>query len=181
MKNTPNTHRLNKSFDFCYGHRVYSQDVVEKYSGSPECPCHRIHGHQGNVTIHMQTESLDSRGFVIDFKELNFVKKFIDTYVDHRFVISTLDPNFATIVGEELQQLQLENVYMLDDIIVGQRVVNPNSHTESFLIVDFNPTSEELAKWIYDNVTKVIEQSPFECSVEKVVWSETPKTSATYG
>jgi len=175
-------YKLSKSFDFCYGHRVYSQDVVEKYSGSEECPCHRIHGHQGNVTVHMSTTELDSRGFVIDFKELNFVKKFIDTYMDHRFIISTQDPNFKSIVGDTFENLSVETVCTLDDVVIGQRVTkeSSNSHNESFLIVGFNPTSEELARWIYNIVKNVISKSPFSCKVDKVVWSETPKTQAVY-
>jgi len=177
---------LSKDFNFCYSHRVYSQNVNEKYAESAECPCHRLHGHQGSVSIHMQTEELDHRGFVLDFKELGFVGKFLDARIDHRFVLSTMDPNFELITGKSLDELTLVDITVLDGVVAGKMInldglsAQDQMHLQSFFIVDFNPTSEELSKWIFNLVQDVIDKSPFECNVQKVVWSETPKTQATY-
>jgi len=181
-------HKLSKSFDYAYGHRVFSQDVVQKYSLSPECPCHRIHGHQGTATIHMKTAELDPRGFVIDFKELSFMKQFLDGNIDHRFIVSKQDPEFERLVGIPVDEIDQHTypVYLLgDEVEMGSRIkmdtTKPlDTHLDSFLVVDFNPTSEELARWLYKGVSKLIEDSPFECKVDKVVWSETPKTMAEY-
>jgi len=180
--------KLSKSFDFCYGHRVFSQDVNGDYAENDECPCHRQHGHAGNVTVHMETEVLDHRGFVIDFKELGFVKMFFNNYIDHRFILSTQDPNFRIILGlgpdDDIPPMT-KDVLMLDEVaghmfdLTGY-TEDYQTHLSSFIVVDFNPTSEELAKWIYKLVSNVISRSPFECKVEKVVWSETPKTQAVY-
>jgi len=171
-------YKISKAFDFCYGHTVFSQDVVEKYSMSSECPCKRLHGHQGKVEIHIETESLDSRGFVMDFKELSFIKQLIDDNLDHRFIISKLDPNFERLVGTPYKDCKLNDVNILG-VKFGERITN-EQWTDSFFVVDFNPTSEELAKWIYDGISQVIEESPFDANVQQVVWSETPKTQAVY-
>jgi len=173
--------KINKSFDFCYGHRVYSQDVNTKYAIEDDNPCRRIHGHQGKVTIEMESSSLDSRGFVIDFKELTFVKKFINNNLDHRFILSYEDPNFMSITGGydtgRVEQLA-SPIILLDDTIMGYRC--SEIEQDSFIFVDFNPTSENLAKWIYDGVFDVIFESPFKCYIKAVTWSETPKTGAVY-
>jgi len=173
--------KISKSFDFCYGHRVYSQNVNTKYAIEDDNPCRRIHGHQGNVTIEMETNQLDGRGFVIDFKELTFVKKFINDNLDHRFILSYDDPNFAHLaVGHSPSDIA-EIAYpieLLDDVVMGYRATDIEQ--DSFVFVDFNPTSENLAKWIYDGVKSVIGKSPFWCSVKSVTWSETPKTQAVY-
>lgn len=184
-------YEISKRFEFCYGHRVYSQNVVEKYALDSECPCQRIHGHQGAVTVGISAAKLDERGFVIDFKELSFVKQFIDNNIDHRFILSASDPNFGIITGGfDLSDLDLSPVYLLDNVLMGHRVnlermgfINENiqKHLSSFFIVDFNPTSEELSRWIYEGVGAVLLHSPFiQATMKEVVWSETPKTRAVY-
>jgi len=179
-------YKLSKSFDFCYGHRVYSQDVVAKYAGNSDCPCHRIHGHQGKASIHMEAAKLDHRDFVIDFKELGFVKRFLDDNIDHRFIVSTKDPEFERLVGISVDGIEnhVRPVYLLDgEVLMGYRIIigGVDEHLDSFFVVDFNPTSEKLAEWLYCGIHDLITRSPFGCHVDYVEWSETPKTSAVYG
>jgi 6-pyruvoyltetrahydropterin/6-carboxytetrahydropterin synthase len=50
---------------------------------------------------------------------------------------------------------------------------------EGYFIVDFVPTSENFAKWLYDIV--VAKMTPLGVTVKSVEWCETPKTSAIYG
>lgn len=172
---------ISKSFDFCYGHRVYSQNCNIKYSIEDDNPCRRIHGHQGKVTINMSSESLDNRGFVIDFKELTFIKKFINDNLDHRFILSYSDPRFEQLTaGVSTEQVTFKSkpIILLDDVIMGWRC--ELIENDSFVFVNFNPTSENLAKWIYEGVDKVLEKSPFKCDIDSVIWSETPKTQAIY-
>jgi len=173
--------KISKSFDFCYGHRVYSQNVNTKYAIDDDNPCRRIHGHQGNITIEMEAFSLDERGFVIDFKELTFVKKFINDNLDHRFILSFEDPKFHHLTNghspEDIQKMAYP-IELLDGVIMGHRA--PEIEQDSFVFVDFNPTSEKLAEWIFNGVDCVLNKSPFNCHVKTVTWSETPKTQAVY-
>jgi len=173
--------QISKSFDFCYGHRVYSQNVNTKYAIEDDNPCRRIHGHQGNVTVEMESLEVDNRGFVIDFKELSFIKKFINDNLDHRFILSFDDPRFVSLTGGydigRVHQL-VSPIILLDDEVMGYRC--KEIEQDSFVFVDFNPTSENLAKWIFESVKRVLDNSPFECQLKQVVWSETPKTQAVY-
>ena len=177
---------ISKSFDFCYGHRVFSQNCNVKYALEDSNPCRKIHGHQGKITVFMNAEKLDERGFVIDFKELTFMKRFIDDNIDHRFIVSIMDPNFSKLVGSNFEDLKssgrLTPMYLLgDESLMGYMIADPvDADESSFFIVDFNPTSEELARWIFQGVESLIKDAPFECVTEKVTWSETPKTQATF-
>jgi len=180
-------YQINKSFEFSYGHRVYSQNVNEEFAGSSECPCRRIHGHNGVVTVRMEAKHLDTRDFVIDFKELSFVKQFLDSCIDHRFIISGLDPGFGRLVGCDIATAIIKSspryIFPSQKRSLMGRMFDrspQDDHLNSFFLVDFNPTSENLSKWIYNGLWNLIEASNFECNVESVTWSETRKTGATY-
>lgn len=188
---------ISKSFDFCYGHRVYTQSPTLELALSTACPCKRLHGHQGKVTVYLSHERLDSRGFVIDFKELEFVKKFIDTYIDHHFIISTEDPFFEKMTGHDPHDFNSETVMALSEDsaplvgpVVGQRfscrLIDENPLLDSFFVVHFNPTSENLSRWIHGMIQEVMTEAyvkgmvETKVQVQKVIWSETPKTQAIY-
>ena len=49
-----------------------------------EHPCGRLHGHNYEVEIVLQSAMLDPVGFVRDFNELSALKDFIDRTIDHR-------------------------------------------------------------------------------------------------
>jgi len=154
--------------------------VNTKYAIEDDNPCRRIHGHQGNITIIVESNNLDNRDFVIDFKELTFIKKFINDNLDHRFILSYEDPRFEQLACCSVSDVKRQStpVVILDEISMCWRC--KDIELDSFVFVDFNPTSERLAQWIYDGVEKCIDESPFNCKVKEVIWSETPKTKAVY-
>jgi len=172
-------HIISKEFHGSFGHRVWSQDVNSDYAGSDECPCRRLHGHNFCAVVTMETDSLDQRGFVIDYKELTFIKSLFDDHIDHRFMISRDDPLFERIVGHKFEDLALRPV-MLKGIYAGSRIISNDEYLDSFFIVNINPTSEQITKWIYEILEKVFDNSPFVCMVKSVGWGETPKTMAVY-
>ena len=47
-------------------------------------PCSRLHGHNYEVEVLAAADELDERGFVVDFRELDAVKDWIDATLDHR-------------------------------------------------------------------------------------------------
>jgi len=69
--------QISKQFDFCYGHRVWSQELNPEYSLDDCLMCRHLHGHQGKVLVHMESEKLKN-GMVTDFKHLNWFKKIIN-------------------------------------------------------------------------------------------------------
>ncbi len=167
---------IDKSFDFCYGHRVWSQELEEEFAGAMECQCRRLHGHQGKVVIFL-TAPHDSlrlkHGMVTDFNHLNWLKKFIDDNIDHKFIIDRNDPLFG------MMKTATDHV----DGTIGELDPAASSaareYDESFYEVDFVPTSENLAKWMFDLVHK--KMAPLGVRVSKVEWWETPKSRSTYG
>jgi len=155
-------YEISKSFDFCYGHRVWNQDLKQEYAGQVGSKCKHLHGHQGRVVIFLKATNL-SNGMVTDFNHLNWLKQFIDEHIDHRFVIDQNDPIFGYVMcalnDENNEQLEKE-------------------YDDSFYAVDFVPTSENLAKWIFELVQKKME--PLDVRVSKVEWWETPKSCSVY-
>jgi 6-pyruvoyltetrahydropterin/6-carboxytetrahydropterin synthase len=54
--------------------------------------CSRIHGHNWSIKITFACSEFDANGFVIDFGELKFIKRYFDEYLDHACVFSRRDP-----------------------------------------------------------------------------------------
>jgi len=73
---------IAKEFSFSASHRLDRLPTTH--------PCHTVHGHNYTVRFVLQTRELDSRGFVLDYHELNVVKQYIDTHMDHRDLNSAL-------------------------------------------------------------------------------------------
>ncbi len=54
-------------------------------------PCSRLHGHNYEVEVIAEAADLDDRGFVVDFRELDDVKRWIDATLDHRHLNDVMD------------------------------------------------------------------------------------------
>lgn len=69
-------YRITKEFHFSASHRLF---------GLPDDhPCARLHGHNYIVEIELTAETLNTHGFVRDYRELNAFKAYIDAEIDHR-------------------------------------------------------------------------------------------------
>ncbi|MFB1007956.1 MAG: 6-carboxytetrahydropterin synthase, partial [Sulfurospirillum sp.] len=89
--------QISKEFDFCYGHRVWSQQLDSEFSLTGCLACRHLHGHQGKVIVYLQSSELKD-GMVTDFHHLNWFKLFLDNTLDHKFIIDIHDPLFATLL-----------------------------------------------------------------------------------
>lgn len=69
-------YRIVKKFHFSASHILDSLP--------PDHPCARLHGHNYTVEIELESEKLNSNGFVVDYSDLNLFKKIIDSELDHR-------------------------------------------------------------------------------------------------
>ena len=169
--------QISKQFDFCYGHRVWSQELNTEFSLDNCLMCRHLHGHQGKVLVHMESDKLQN-GMVTDFKHLNWFKKFLDDTVDHKFIIDINDPLFSTLLPHYSKKENLismpENYKVPDLSIVQNDEIHIIEMYEGFIIVDFVPTSENLSAWLLKIVQDKMAQ--IDIKVSHLEYFETPKS-----
>jgi 6-pyruvoyltetrahydropterin/6-carboxytetrahydropterin synthase len=70
----------------------------------PVHPCSRLHGHNYEVEVILQSAELDTVGFVRDYRELSALKEFLDVTVDHRHLNDVLghDRTTAEVIAKWL-------------------------------------------------------------------------------
>ena len=172
---------ITKEFHCSYGHSVYTQNLNCDLSLDSHCACRYLHGHNAQILISLKGESLDSRGMILDFKELNFMKKFIDDVIDHKFIMGLDDPllyhEFPGAVFENLGNYSIINLKETSSIIdlVGEPRLMEKY--EGAIFVPFVPTSENLAKWLFE-ITQ--EKLAGIAIISKVEFYETPKSKSIY-
>ena len=54
-------------------------------------PCSRLHGHNYEIEVLAEAAELDERGFVVDFRELDEVKRWVDATLDHRHLNDVME------------------------------------------------------------------------------------------
>ena len=179
--------KISKSFEVCYGHRVHCQLLNEQYSAGQKGKCRFLHGHNANIVVTLESETLNERGMVCDFLELNWFKKFIDEALDHKFVIDKNDPMFNVIVPFRYNRNEFVVPWLKKP--EGYEIVDPNffktlEHEslveilEGFVVVDFVPTSENLSKWLFDIVKAKMDK--ININTNSVQFYETPKSQSVY-
>lgn len=175
---------ISKSIGFDYGHRVWTQKLNSEFSIDDSCVCRHLHGHRAKVDVHLKSDTLDPQGMVTDFKHLGWLKQFLDNYIDHKFILDKNDPLFDKFLGTDYDHLYPIPIPGTKTI-VGE-CVEPYAPAgtpeyewyESFFIVDFIPTSENLSKWLHNIVETKMEELNVE--VPKIVWWETPTSKSMY-
>lgn len=107
--------RVTEEVRFCYGHRLM------EYEG----PCARIHGHNARVEIEISSPTVDTKGFVVDFFDIEKAgKAWILSQFDHRLILREDDP-----VIPFLKQAG-----------------------ETYVTLPINPSAENFAKLIFDHL-----------------------------
>lgn len=171
---------ISKQFDFCYGHRVWSQELNPDFSLDACLMCRHLHGHQGTIIVHLESDTL-SNGMVTDFKHLNWFKKFIDDTLDHKFIIDINDPLFETLLPhfkDKKNLISFEDGYKIPQLAsLQEKEKHIIEMYEGYVIVDFVPTSENLSAWLLKIVQK--KMSPFDVKVSHIEYFETPKSKST--
>ncbi|NCT40509.1 MAG: 6-carboxytetrahydropterin synthase QueD [Alphaproteobacteria bacterium] len=79
---------ISKEYHFSASHVLHG--LAEDH------PCSRLHGHNYIVEVELQSETLDDTGFVRDYRELDALKHYIDTEIDHRHLNEVLGENNTT-------------------------------------------------------------------------------------
>lgn len=176
---------IDKSFEFCYGHRVHTQKLNGEYAADLKCACRHLHGHEGKMQVYLTGDKLDPTGMVTDFRHLEWLKKWINEYIDHQFIIDRNDPLYNQIIG---QNTLLKPVTVPDTEFVTGYHVDPDfykslsgpeqEYFEGFIVVDFVPTSEKLSEWMANIVEA--KMSKLGVTVHHIDWWETPKSRSVF-
>ena len=173
---------IDKQFDFCYGHRVWSQSLQTEYSLDDCLMCRHLHGHQGKIKVFLEAQTLEN-GMVTDFKHLNWFKQWLDAVLDHKFIIDRSDPLFADMMShyvsdgamDEAKFFRHEAGYWTPrlEVVMGE-IEAIGEKYEGMVIVDFVPTSENLCAWMLGIVEE--KMKPLGVAVYSVQFWETPKS-----
>ena len=177
---------IDKSFDWCYGHRVWSQALNEDFTGSEGAclACRHLHGHQGKLKVLLQGDGLEN-GMVTDFKHLGWMKDFIDDVLDHKMIMDIHDPLISHEVPElcagddinlGLCNVHDEGYYTPGMVELTKAGVSDAVYEkyEGMVFVDFVPTSENLAAWLLGIARK--KMAKLGVDVVAVEFWETPKS-----
>lgn len=79
---------IKKEFSFSASHQI---------KGLPsDHPCSRLHGHNYRVEVVLSSATLDSVGFVRDYRELSAFKNYLDETVDHYHLNDVLGDDCVT-------------------------------------------------------------------------------------
>lgn len=178
-------HVIDKTFEFCYGHRVWTQKLNGEYAADLKCACRHLHGHEGKLQVFLKspTGTLDGTGMVTDFRHLEWLKKWINEYIDHQFIIDRHDPLYNQIIGTRgLVPVLIPGTEYLAGYQLDLADLEPNTpeyeYYEGFMVVDFVPTSENLSQWMSNLVE--VKMSKLDVTVDRIDWWETPKSRSTF-
>lgn len=76
-------YRITKTFAFSASHQLTHLP--------PDHQCARMHGHNYEVTVVIESPCLDDRGFCqVDYNELGWFKAYLDAELDHRHLNDVL-------------------------------------------------------------------------------------------
>lgn len=76
---------IRKEFTFSASHQLM---------GLPDGhPCKNLHGHNYVITVELRSSKLNEVGFIVDYRELEFVKIHLDSFLDHRHLNDCFDHN----------------------------------------------------------------------------------------
>lgn len=110
---------ISKIFEFSASHQLTGLE--------DEHPCSRLHGHNYAVEVSL-TGTTDYVGFVMDYRNLGFVKEFVDETLDHQHLNNMVSgnptaENLATylldFVMEELREHWPEDAARISKVTVG--------------------------------------------------------------
>jgi len=133
--------------------------------------CRFIHGHNWGFEFEFIARLLDHNGFVIDFGDLKWLKKWLEDMFDHTLVLNHDDPALKYLQegllnpqGLQAEYVALDSLFPFADI----RVV-PNAGAEG------------LAEYVYKAVNELVMDKTFDrVQVLRVTVFEDSKNSATY-
>ncbi len=81
-------YRIGKRFKFSASHQLLGLPEGHK--------CARLHGHNYEVEVTLEAKAIGTEGFVRDYGELDALKKYLDSNLDHRHLNDALAGTVAS-------------------------------------------------------------------------------------
>lgn len=157
---------ITRYHDISCGHRVVGH----------ESKCKNLHGHNYRIYFTLEPypiHELDKIGRVVDFSVIKSkLCEWLEKNWDHKFLVWEKDP--LAILSSSGAILQGRKPFSQK----GWKVVE--DFTESFVAVPFNPTAEEMARYLVTTVGPALLENTG-TRLKEVIVEETRKCSATYG
>ena len=90
--------------------KIFSFEASHMIEGLPkEHPCTNLHGHSYQVIVAFCSSELNKVGFVIDYRDLDIFKQYIDTKLDHKHLNDVFDFNpTAENISKHLFEIAVE-------------------------------------------------------------------------
>lgn len=86
--------------------------------------CRNNHGHNYKITVELRSRELDGQGFVIDYRELDVIKKWIDKNLDHQCLnnhfLRTTSEMMAFSLFYEFQKLLFSKEDLLYSVSISE-------------------------------------------------------------
>ena len=103
--------------------------------------CSLIHGHNWDFEVTFAADSLDSKGFVIDFGRLSPIKELFTELFDHTLVLNSDDPKLD---------------YIEKSLTLNSKIGSPLAK----IVVVPNCGAEGLARFVFDEVNICLQSNP---------------------
>lgn len=151
--------------DISVGHRVHGH----------ESKCAHLHGHNYRIHFEVVAPQLDKVGRVLDFSVIKSqLCEWLEKNWDHKFLAWHDDPVMDSLIAWTERTAKQQQ---------GMFYPNPSLDWDaaagSFVRVPFNPTAENMAKYLVE-VVGPAQLAGFDCTLRRVVIEETRKCSCTY-
>ena len=106
-------YKISKEFHFSASHQLHQMPEGH--------PCKRLHGHNYIIVATLESPVLDKFGFVLDYHELDPIKKYIDNELDHRHLNDIFPvPPTAEYMSEFLYEKFKKDIPQLKSISVSE-------------------------------------------------------------
>lgn len=105
---------IRKEFHFSASHQLIG--LHENH------PCTRLHGHNYKVTLEFQSTKLNHVGFVIDYRDLQSVKQYLDDTFDHKHLndVCPYNPTAELLAKGIFKQFETEFCGLLVAVEVSE-------------------------------------------------------------
>lgn len=184
---------IEKTFTGDLAHRIHNQTLDASFTETtqPVLKCRRFHGHTFSLKVKLGSEKLLD-DMVVDYNELGFVKTMISEVLDHRTLISDTDPLLGKVVQKVYEDCTGEKGMrmLMTDYLCSKIALCPVNDSDlreffdSFTVVPFTTSSENIAKWVYEVVRNKIDAynstHNTDVKVISVSYMETPTSEAVF-